>query len=65
VPDQTLARDTAGALVVLVGEFAHPPVFVGGDGASADAADLAIRVCSGLQWASIAVGDDPQVGGAV
>jgi AcrR family transcriptional regulator len=27
--------------------------------------DLAIRVCTGLQWASIAVGDDPEVEGAV
>jgi AcrR family transcriptional regulator len=27
--------------------------------------DLAIRVCTGLQWASVAVGDDPQVEGAV
>jgi AcrR family transcriptional regulator len=30
-----------------------------------DKVDLAIRVCTGLQWASIAVGDDPQVEGAV
>jgi AcrR family transcriptional regulator len=27
--------------------------------------DLAIQVCTGLQWASIAVGDNPQVEGAV
>lgn len=54
-------RSLARALRTLIGET-RPPEQAR---TLEDKVDLAIRVCTGLQWASVAVGDDPQVEGAV
>jgi hypothetical protein len=54
-------RSLARALRTVIGETRPPEQAQ----ALESNVDLAIRVCTGLQWASVAVGDDPQVEGAV
>jgi AcrR family transcriptional regulator len=54
-------RSLARALRTVIGETRPPKEAL----ALENQVDLAIQVCTGLQWGTIAVGDDPQVEGAV